>query len=67
MKPAEKLRLVASTPMLPHESAREHLANAIQTLIGHEATHQAVWEFSPELRSVEALLFKALYELDRTP
>lgn len=58
-----RLSLVHNT--LPPEGPRDFIANAVQALVGHEAAHPAVWEYSPELRRVEALLFKALYALDR--
>jgi hypothetical protein len=32
-------------------------------LVGHENAHPAIWTFSPELRAVEARLFKALFLL----
>lgn len=52
--------------VLPAESPRELIANAVQILIGHEQQHAALWTYSPELRNVEALLLKAIYALDRT-
>jgi hypothetical protein len=55
-----RLALVA----LPPESAADHVRNALQILVAHEATHPAVWAFSPELRRVESLLFQAMFSLD---
>jgi len=60
-----RLRLVKEPSALPPENARDHIANAVQVLLGHEAAHPAVWEFSHELRTVEALLFRALFLLDK--
>jgi hypothetical protein len=51
---------------LAPEGPGDHIRNALQLLVGHEAAHPAVWEFSGELRAVEALLFKALYGLATT-
>ena len=55
-----RLSLVTLRP----ESAGDHIRNALQTLVAHEAEHPAVWEFSPSLRRVESLLFRAMFMLD---
>ena len=53
-------RLAVVHDAVPPEGPADHIRNALQVLTGHENAHPAVWTFSPELRSVEALLFKAL-------
>jgi len=55
-----RLSLVA----IPPESAGDHVRNALQLLVAHEAEHPAVWEFSPQLRRIESLLFKTMFMLD---
>jgi len=57
-------RLTLIHPGLPAESAEDHVRNALQVLTGHENAHPSVWQFSPELRAVEALLFRALFEIE---
>jgi len=49
---------------VPPEGPADHIRNALQVLTGHENAHPAVWTFSPELRAVEALLFKALFQIE---
>lgn len=49
---------------LPPEGPADHLRNALQILVNFETAHPAVWEFSPELRAVEALLFRVLAALE---
>jgi len=56
-----RLALVAA---LPPENAGDHIRNALQMLAGHENAHPAVWQFSPELRRVESLLFRVMFMLD---
>jgi len=57
-------RLRAIHHALPPEGPADHLRNALQILVNFETAHPAVWEFSPELRAVEALLFRALALLE---
>ncbi len=61
-----RLSLLRSGDPVPttEEGPRENVANALQLLLAHEAEHPTVWQFSPELRAVEARLFHALYQLD---
>ena len=61
--PDRRLSLV-TLDALPPESAADFVRNALQMLVAHEAEHPAVWEFSPQLRRVESLLFKSLFMLD---
>ncbi len=55
-----RLSLVTLRP----ESAGDHIRNALQMLVTHSTEHPVVWTFSPELRAVESLLFKAMFMLD---
>jgi len=57
-------RLAVVRDAVPPEGPADHVRNALQVLAGHESAHPAVWQFSPELRSVEALLFKALFQIE---
>jgi len=56
--------LLPDTPALPPEGASDLLRNALQILVGYEQAHAVVAEFSPELRAVESLLFRAVFMLE---
>ena len=51
---------------VPEEGPAEHVRNALALLVAHENAHPAIWQFSDELRAVEARLFKALYQIEGT-
>ena len=57
-----RLRLIHSS--IEEETPAEHIRNALALLVAHEAAHPAVWQFSEELRAVEARLFRALFRLE---
>jgi len=61
------MQLVTDVSPLPPEGPGDFVRNALQLLVAHETQHPAVWEFSPELRRIEALLFRAAYALDGAP
>lgn len=62
--PASRRLSLVTEERVPPEGPADHIRNALQVLTGHENAHPAVWTFSPELRAVEALLFKALFQIE---
>ena len=57
-------RLALIHEAVPEEGPAEHVRNALALLVAHENAHPAIWQFSDELRAVEARLLKALYQIE---
>jgi len=62
---AQARRRLAFHAAVPEEGPAEHIRNALALLVAHENAHPAIWQFSEELRAVEAWLFRALFLLGR--